>query len=161
MVKILVLAISLLFHPVHVSLMSIDFVPDTDSVKVFVRMYYDDFLLDYKLFDKNANMEYLSDIQSFPTEMMDKYLSEKVIISADNKQLEGKLLNLVLVAQENEISADLVFRAVLKPEIIAVRNEIMTGLYNDQANMTIIRAGSFEEGVKLTPEKTEQTFILR
>jgi len=37
----------------------------------------------------------------------------------------------------------------------------MTGLYEDQANMTIIRAGSFEEGVKLTPEKTEQTFILR
>ena len=161
MVKILALAISILFHPVHVSLTSIDFVPDTDSVKVFVRMYYDDFLLDYKLFDKNASLGYMSDNQSFPREMMGKYLSEKVIISADNKQLEGKLLNLVLVAQENEISADLVFRAVLKPEIIAVRNEIMTGLYNDQANMTIIRAGSFEEGVKLTPEKTEQTFILR
>ena len=161
MVKILVLAISLLFHPVHVSLTSIDFVPDTDSVKVFVRMYYDDFLLDYKLFNKNANMEYLSDIQSFPTEMMGKYLSEKVIISADNKQLEGKLLNLVLVARDNEISANLYFRTVVRPESIAVRNGIMTGLYDDQANMTIIRAGSFEEGVKLTPEKAEQIFIIR
>jgi hypothetical protein len=161
MVKILALAISVLFHPVHVSLTSIDYVPDTDSVKVFVRMYYDDFLLDYKMFDKNADLKYLSDSKSFPAEMMGKYLSEKVIILADNKQLEGKLLNLVLVARDNEISANLYFRTVVRPESIAVRNGIMTGLYDDQANMTIIRAGSFEEGVKLTPEKAEQIFIIR
>ena len=161
MLKILALAISILIHPVHVSLTSIDFVPDTDSVKVFIRMYFDDFLHDYKLFDENADIEYKTISQSFPEEMLSRYLADKVVISINNKQLEGKLLNLVVVAQENEISADLVFRAGLKPEIIAVRNEIMTGLYEDQANMTIIRAGSFEEGVKLTPEKTEQTFILR
>ena len=161
MIKILALAISILFHPVHVSLTSIDFVPDTDSLKVFVRMYFDDFLHDFKLFDENADIEYKTDSQSFPEEMLSRYLADKVIISVNNKRLEGKLLNLVVVAQENEISADLVFRAGLKPEIIAVRNEIMTGLYEDQANMTIIRAGAFEEGVKLTPEKTEQTFILR
>jgi len=36
----------------------------------------------------------------------------------------------------------------------------MTNLYNDQANMTIVRVSDFEEGVKLTPEKREQLFIL-
>jgi len=161
MVKILVLAISIIFHPVHVSLTSIEHVPGTDSVKVFVRMYFDDFLLDYKLFDKNISYNYDTDNQLFPEEMLAKYLAEKLIISVNNKQIEGKLLNRVLAAQENEISANLVFLAVRKPEVIAVRNEIMTGLYDDQANMTIIRVSNFEEGVKLTPEKTEQTFILR
>jgi len=161
MVKILVLAISIIFHPVHVSLTSIEHVPGTDSVKVFVRMYFDDFLLDYKLFDKNVSLNYDTDSQSFPKEMLGRYLAEKLIISVNNKQIEGKLLNRVLAAQENEISANLVFLAVRKPEVIAVRNEIMTGLYDDQANMTIIRVSNFEEGVKLTPEKTEQTFILR
>jgi len=161
MVKILALAISVIFHPVHVSLTSIEHVPGTDSVKVFVRMYFDDFLLDYKLFDKNVSYNYDTDNQLFPEEMLAKYLAEKLIISVNNKQIEGKLLNQVLAAQENEISANLVFLAVRKPEVIAVRNEIMTGLYDDQANMTIIRVSNFEEGVKLTPEKTEQTFILR
>jgi len=161
MVKILALAISVIFHPVHVSLTSIEHVPGTDSVKVFVRMYFDDFLLDYKLFDKNVSYNYDTDNQLFPEEMLAKYLAEKLIISVNNKQIEGKLLNRVLAAQENEISANLVFLAVRKPEVIAVRNEIMTGLYDDQANMTIIRVSNFEEGVKLTPEKTEQTFILR
>jgi len=161
MVKILALAISVIFHPVHVSLTSIEHVPGTDSVKVFVRMYFDDFLLDYKLFDKNVSYNYDTDSQLFPEEMLAKYLAEKLIISVNNKQIEGKLLNQVLAAQENEISANLVFLAVRKPEVIAVRNEIMTGLYDDQANMTIIRVSNFEEGVKLTPEKTEQTFILR
>ena len=161
MVKILVLAILVIFHPVHVSLTSIEHVPGTDSVKVFVRMYFDDFLLDYKLFDKNVSYNYDTDSQLFPEEMLAKYLAEKLIISVNNKQIEGKLLNRVLAAQENEISANLVFLAVRKPEVIAIRNEIMTELYDDQANMTIIRVSNFEEGVKLTPEKTEQTFILR
>jgi len=161
MIKILALAISIIFHPVHVSLTSIEHVPGTDSVKVFVRMYFDDFLLDYKLFDKNISYNYDTDNQLFPEEMLAKYLAEKLIISVNNKQIEGKLLNRVLAAQENEISANLVYLTVRKPEVIAVRNEIMTGLYDDQANMTIIRVSNFEEGVKLTPEKTEQTFILR
>ncbi len=161
MVKILVLAISVIFHPVHVSFTSIEHVPGTDSVKVFVRMYFDDFLLDYKLFDNNASLDYGSESQSFPEELLGKYLAEKLIISVNNKQIEGKLLNRVLAAQENELSANLVFLGARKPEVIAVRNEIMTELYDDQANMTIIRVSNFEEGVKLTPEKTEQTFILR
>jgi hypothetical protein len=37
----------------------------------------------------------------------------------------------------------------------------LTGIYADQANMTIIRIGDFEEGVKLTPENNEQTFNLK
>jgi hypothetical protein len=35
---------------------------------------------------------------------------------------------------------------------------IMTSLYNDQSNMIIVRVNDFEEGVKLTSEKTEQSF---
>lgn len=161
MLNILTLSILFIFHPVHVTLTSIDHVSETDSMKVFIRMYYDDFLLDYKLFDKSVKPEYLSEDQSFPADMMNKYLAEKVFISVNNKELKGKLLNLTLALPENEISVNLIYRSDKKPDIITVRNEIMTALYDDQANMTIIRINDFEEGVKLTPEKKEQTFILR
>jgi hypothetical protein len=49
MFKTLFFSIWLLFHPVHVTITSIDYIPGMDSFKVFVRMYLDDFLRDYKL----------------------------------------------------------------------------------------------------------------
>ena len=161
MFKILTLSIWFVFHPVHVTITSIDHVPHTDSLKVFVRMYYDDFLLDYKIFDKKTSIVDFIENQTFPAHMMNKYLNEKVIIHVNNKVLKGELLNLILSLPENEISMNLIYKSYKKPKVITVRNEIMTGLYNDQTNMTIIRINDFEEGVKLTPDKTEQTFSLR
>jgi hypothetical protein len=160
MLKTLILSIVLLFHPVHVSLTSIDHVPGTDSLKVFVKMFYDDFLLDYKLFDgENESVKKMTTGQLFPAELMNKYLDKKVNISINNKQLRGKLLNLTL--EDNEISMNLVYKSDKRPKTISVKNMIMTGLYNDQANMTLIRVDDFEEGIKLTPEQTEQTFNLK
>ncbi len=158
MLKILALSALFFLHPVHVTLTSIDHVTNTDSLKVFVRMYYDDFLLDYSL----AGMELPADVKqienSFPSDLMSDYLNEKVNIIINNKQLKGQLLNLTL--EDNEISMNLLYRSDKKPRVITVKNQIMTALYTDQANMTIIRINDFEEGIMLTPLKTEETFKL-
>ena len=147
-------------HPVHVSLTSIDHVPGTDSLKVFVRMYFDDFLSDYRLtYISDSTTVNSSQTTRFPEELMSKYLNDKINISVNNKQLKGKLLNMVLI--DNEISSNLLFKTDKNPRSITVRNQIMTDLHNDQANMTIVRISDFEEGVKLTPEKSEQLFILK
>jgi hypothetical protein len=69
----------LLMHPVHISMTSIDDVRDNDSMKVFVRMYLNDFPSDYKL-------QYISDgvilnssqITHFPEELMGKYLNHRI-----------------------------------------------------------------------------------
>ncbi len=137
---------------------SIDHVKDTDSLKVFVKMYYDDFLLDYSRSGLSLpfNIEQTDD--SFPHDLMNNYIDEKVIITINNKQLKGKLLNLKL--EDNEISMNLLYRSDKKPHVITIKNLIMTDLYSDQANMTIIRINDFEEGVMLTPLKTEETFKL-
>jgi hypothetical protein len=159
MIKTLSLCIWLIFHPVHVTLMSIDHIGGTDSLKVFVKMYFDDFLIDYKLFDEKGDIEKLKDNQQFPADLMEKYLDEKVNIFVNNKQVKGKLLN--LTKADNEISINLLYRSAIKPESITVRNLIMTSLYTDQANMTIIRINDIEEGIKLTPKKTEETFSMK
>jgi hypothetical protein len=145
-------------HPVHVTLTSIDHVTNTDSLKVFVRMYYDDFLLDYSLSGMELPVDTEQLENSFPFDLMNNYLDEKVNIFINNKRLKGQLLNLTL--EDNEISMNILFRSDRKPKVITVKNLIMTELYNDQANMTIIRINDFEEGVMLTPLKTEETFKL-
>ena len=160
MLKTLALSICLFFHPVHVTLTTIDHVTGTDSLKVFVRMYFDDFLRDYRLFDTagaSVNEAYLD--KPFPATLMNNYLNEKVNISINNKLLKGKLLNLVMA--DNEISINLLYKTVKKPKSISVTNMIMTGLYSDQANMTMIKIDDFEEGVKLTPEKRTESFNLK
>lgn len=159
MLKILAISILSLFHPVHVTLTSIDHVNGTDSLKVFIRMYYDDFLLDYSSAGlPDAGIE-SSVSKTFPADLMSNYLNEKVNIIVNNKHLKGKLLNLVL--ENNEISMNLLYITEKKPRTISVRNLIMTGIYADQSNMTIIRINDFEEGVMLTPVKNEQTFNLK
>jgi hypothetical protein len=160
MFKILAIPVFFLFHPVHVTLTSIDQEAGNDSLKVFVRIYFDDFLRDYLLYDVTAGPmdKYLKDGQ-FSGQLMNNYLNDKVIISVNNKVLKGKLLNLAI--KDNEISANLVYRSTKKPRIIMVTNSILTGLYTDQSNMTMIKIGDFEEGVKLTPENKTESFKIK
>lgn len=159
MLKTLAIPLWLILHPVHVTMTSIDHVPDSDSLKVFFRMYFDDFLRDYKLYDTERDLNKISGDQPFPADLMNKYFNAKVSIYINNKLLNGKLLTMNLV--DNEISLNLLYRSDKKPKKITVRNMVLTGLYSDQANMTIIRINNFEEGIKLTPEHSEETFSLK
>jgi hypothetical protein len=159
MVRLLFLSVFLLFHPVHVTLTSMDYTPGTGVFRVFVKMYYDDFLRDYKLSGAGEeNIDFLyNDSTSFG--VMQKYLSEKVILAVNDKQVYGKLQNIALA--DNEISINLEYGKVKNPKMVRVTNLIMTTLYSDQANMLIVRVNDFEDGVRLTPELTEKTFIIK
>jgi hypothetical protein len=159
MLRILYLSVFLLFHPVHVTLTSLDYNPDSGGFSVFVKMYYDDFLRDYKLSKtgkENVDFSY-NDSASFS--VMQKYMSEKVMVAVNDKQVGGKLKNISLA--DNEISINLEYGKVKKPRKVTVTNLIMTTLYGDQANMLIVRVNDFEEGVRLTPEMTEKTFVIK
>jgi hypothetical protein len=156
MIRILCFSIWILFHPVHVTLTSIDYAPENGSFKVFVRMYFDDFLRDYKLtFADIQNTDFSKENASSMVEM-ERYLGEKIKITVNEKQLKGNLLDLNMV--DNEISMNLDFGSVKKPHTVSVKNLIMTGLYSDQTNMIIVKVNKFEEGIKLTAYMTERTF---
>ena len=143
-------------HPVHVTLTTIDQVQGTDSMKVFFRMYYDDFLLDYKLFDPDRNLEKLSANQSFPADMANNYINDKIHIYVNNKLLNGKILTVTIL--DNEIFLNLVYRSEKYPKKIKIRNRVLTGLYRDQTNMVFININKNEEALRLTPEHDKETW---
>jgi hypothetical protein len=159
MFKTLFFSIWFLFHPVHVTLTSIDYIPATDSFKVFVRFYFDDFLLDYKLSGGDIQNKDFSDTNSSSMKIMETYIGEKIIIKVNERLISGKMENMKLT--DNEISMNLEYKTVKKPKIITVKNLIMTGLYSDQSNMIIVKINDFEEGVRLTSDLTEKTFIIK
>jgi len=155
----MLLSVWLMFHPVHVTLTSIDYVPQTVSFNVFVRMYFDDFLTDCRMNEAFVQDDKIQGENSPPFEVLEKYVNDKIVLKVNDKQLVARLQNSSVV--DNEISMNLVFKSSKKPKKLTVRNLIMTGLYSDQSNMVIVRINDFEEGVKMTPDLTEKTFTIK
>jgi hypothetical protein len=159
MFKTLLISVWFLMHPVHVTITSIDFVPDPGSYNIFVRMYFDDFLTDSKLNGNVVNSTDFSESTASSRDAMEKYLSQKLIIKVNEKLLSGKLLEMKVA--DNEISINLEYKGGKKPATIIVKNLILTDLYSDMSNMVIVKVNDFEEGVKMTSDMTEQIFKIK
>jgi hypothetical protein len=158
MLKIFILHIFLIFHPVHVTLTTIDQHNGGDSMKVFFRMYYDDFLLDYKLFNPHSNLEGVSATQSFPADLANKYFNDKIQIYVNNKLLTGNILTVTIL--DNEIFLNLLYKSDKDPKKIRIRNRVLTGLYSDQTNMVFININKNEEAMRLTPDHDKETWSI-
>jgi hypothetical protein len=156
MVRILICSLLLLSHPVHVSFLSIDYVPESKSVNLFLQLYHDDFLLDAGIrpTDRTASDSLRSD--RFLSDLILKYANNKIKIAVNNEYFSANLDEYNLL--QNELKVHLSFTVERKISTIAVQNLIMTQLYSDQENMVIIKVNEFEKGIKLTANKTEQTF---
>jgi hypothetical protein len=158
MLKILLFNILLAVNPAHVTMTSIEHIHGTDSLKVMIKMNYDLFLRDYQTIDDDRDLHKLYSYKPFPEVFVNNYISSKVFIYVNNKLLEGKLLTMDLI--EGELSLKFLYQSSKTPRKITVRNTILTRLYSDQVNLTILRFDDFEKGIKLTPEHIEETFTL-
>ena len=159
MFKILFFSTLLLFHPVHVTITSIDYIPEKEHYKVFIRMYLDDFVLDNKLNGGTLEENDFSNGVDFAKIEIEQFIREKVMIIVNEKSLPLKLIDAKLA--DDEISLNLEYKTSSEPEILTVRNMIMTRLYEDQLNMVIVKVNNFEEGVKMTSDLTEHIFEIK
>ncbi len=159
MIRTLFISVWFLLHPVHVTLTSIEFIPDQERYNVFIRMFFDDFLTDSKVYREESAAVDFSAVTSSSRAAIEKYLAAKLIIKINEKPLSGKLKDMNVA--ENEISMNLEYAGVKKPKTINVINLIMTSLYSDMSNMVIVRVNDYEEGVKLTSDITEQVFNIK
>jgi hypothetical protein len=114
-------------------------------------MYLDDFLLDMKHYEG-----IFAESSKSSEESTENYINQKLVIEANRKTLTGNVNRIEVI--DNEVKIYMDYKTSEKPHEILVRNLIMTDLYNDQANLMIIKIGKFEEGVKFTPDITERVF---
>ena len=127
--------------------------------KVFLKMYQEDFLLDLEMNNMDSMINNISKNGTLHNDIIIKYLDKNLLLFEDQYKLKGEVEDIKISG--GEILVNLNFKSEKKPGSFTVRNLIMTKLYNDQANMLIVKIINFEEGIKLTPEKTEQTFIIK
>jgi hypothetical protein len=159
MLKALFISVMFLLHPVHVTLTSIDYVPENDSFKVFIKMYFDDFINDNRLAGIEIDARDFEPVGDSAMSSMQRYLKEKVIINVNGKILTGNISDMTLA--DNEISMNLNYGGNKAPQRLTVQNLIMIRLYSDMSNMILLRINSFEEGFRLTSDMTEKIFNIK
>lgn len=156
MVRLLVFSFWLAAHPVHVSLMSIDYVQDRNIFNVFLRVYFDDLLLDSGIEPGDQKKLVFSGSDAFTRKVISDYVKNRIMLRVNNRQINAELVNMDL--SDNELRMNLIFDSEGKVNSITVKNLIMTSLYNDQTNMIIVKVNDFEEGARLTVQETEKKF---
>ena len=159
MMKFMVLCM-LMFPPKHVTMTSIDQIPGTDSLKVSVRLEYDQFLQDYQqCINDDLDLHVLRSYKPFPADEIDKYINSKLFIRINKKLLTGKLLKSEL--DGGDIRFHILYRLEKKPRSITVKNTLLTGLHSDLENLTILTIKDLSAEVKFIPGYTEETFDLK
>ena len=156
MVRLLFFSLWIAAHPVHVSLMSIDYVQERNIFNVFLKVYFDDMLLDSGIEKGDQKKLVFSADDDFTRKVISGYVADRVMLIVNKRQLNAQLVNMDL--SDNELRLNLVFGSAGKVNSITVKNLIMTSLYSDQANMIIVKVNDFEEGVRLTSQETEKRF---
>jgi len=162
MVKLFFILIAMLpFHPVHVSMSSLYRDSESDKLMLSVRMYTDDLALDlYRLY--NAEGVYSEFDHLFTFTGSDSYY-EQYISDHFNILFDGKASVLKFDKKEILDLETLLYFSVDtdkdKPGRISVINKILTGMYNDQVNLFILKLNDTEKGVKFTASSTEEVFV--
>ena len=159
MLKLIALPVIFLFQTHHLTMTTIENVPGTDSLKVIVRIGYDQLLRDYQqtIID-DISLDTLRSYDRFPPDVLNSYLNSKLRIAADKKILVGKLLSSEKAGEY--ITLRMLYRTGKKLKSLSVRNSFLTGLYSDVENLAIIRINNFEREVKFTSGHTEETIVI-
>jgi hypothetical protein len=152
--KILSLAILILLHPVHVSLTGIEYDSMNQVYSVFVKVWSDDLVADIKLGSTEGDQ-----LTGDEKEIFHKYLTDRILIIENGKQLKMTLLKSETDGIEHRFNLEAGgSRAV---ENVTVINRIMTRLYEDQANMLLFSFNGIEDGYRFTTADTLKNYKVK
>jgi hypothetical protein len=139
--------------------MGVECFPEKGMIRIFLKMNYNDFIYDYR--------STVNDDQGFdPSGKIDttivlvhKYLTDRIQISADDLKLKGQFTNIEWA--NGELNMDLLYHYHKKAKRIKVKSTILNDLNKNPSTLLIFKANDLEEGVTLTPEKPEKTFLVK
>jgi hypothetical protein len=152
--KILSLAILIFLHPVHVSLTGIEYDKMNQVYSVFVKVWSDDLDADINLWDGGSGRK-----SGDEKEIYNKYLTDRIMIIEDGKQLTMTLLNSETDGIEHRFNLEANGRRKVKN--VTVINRIMTRLYEDQANMLLFSFNGIEDGYRFTSADTLRNYQVK
>lgn len=152
--KLLSLVFLIFLHPVHVSLTGIDYNSMNQVYSVFVKLWSDDLDADIRLW--NVEKEQM---QGSRQELYSEYLTDKISILEDGKQLKMILLNTETDGIEHRFTLEATGHREVKK--VTVINRIMTQLHDDQVNMLLFSFNGIDDGYKFTTADTLKSYQVK
>ncbi len=144
----------------HVTMTTIENVPGTDSLKVLINYNFYEFLKDYQqTLNDDIDLDVFRSHKPFPADLSNNYVNSKISIYVNERLLMGKLLKMEKSGEN--INLFVLYRLKKGIRTLKVRNTILTGLHSNIENLTILRIGDFEKGIKFTPQHPEETFSFK
>jgi hypothetical protein len=152
--------INLAAHPIHISVVNIDYVSDSNLVRYSVRLFYDDFqnILNRK-YNTMLNFGKENRMTSKEQESVQKYLNTNLII----KDSKDNILRPVFLGWKVEdFSVWFFFRAKTGVAIneFFIENKLMLDVFMDQKNLLIIRKADDEKGFEFNQRVTNQNIAI-
>jgi len=138
----------LLLHPVHVSMSSMEYIPEEDGYKITVRMYSDDLLLDLLTLYQLPGEYMIDHVYTGPDDLYEDYINERLKIKINGNQHPAEL------RETEKLELETLMRLFVKHKgelnSIEISNTILTGIYLDQVNLFIYKDESNEHAFRFT-----------
>jgi len=147
-------------HPLHVSIVNVDVIPDSSLVRYSVRLFYDDFqrLINAK-YNTWIDFSRLSRFTFKEQQSIKDYINKALIITDEN--LVTLHSDFTGWKVEN-MSVWFYFNAKLIKDTkkLQIENKLMDDLFTDQKNLLIIRYSDIETGFEFNQLNTKQNISL-
>ncbi len=160
MFKFLLICIfSFFFHPVHVSMSSMEYIPGDRGYKITVRMYSDDLLLDlvnmYEIPEEHID----GHLYCGPDDIYQDYINERLKFMVDGQQYKARL------EDSEKLEIETVMRLFIEYDneinTLDIHNTILKGIYPDQVNLFIYKDDINEKALRFTSVYSRETLELK
>ena len=147
-------------HPIHVSIVNMDYSPDSGKIDYSVRLFYDDFqaLINFK-YNTLLDFSHQSRMTTKEQEAVVDYIDRNFcIMDTTGKCVEPKFLGWKV----EDASVWLFFCAypVLELSFLTIKNTIMLELFADQVNLVILHTNNNQQGFQFDKRTTVLSSIL-
>lgn len=147
-------------HPIHISVVNLDVIPDSGRIEYSIRIFYEDFqtFINYRY---NTRIDFNKQNQMTFKEQQSiiDYISGAFRIADDQlATIEPKFVSWKIEDQ----SIWLFFCAKLNHNVseLHIYNKLLIDLYSDQTNYVIYSNAEEEAGIEFNKRKTEHGFNL-
>ena len=140
----ILLFITLIFHPVHVSVTNIEYIESEKRFEVSFKLFYDDF---ETIISEKYNVQlHLGTEKKLENEDIYflMYIKERFQLFADGEVLEPRFKSRRM--NDDSIWLYFYFEKITSAKKIEVRNSLMMDLFMDQKNLVIIKSKGLEKG---------------
>jgi len=157
-VLVVVLYMNSSAHPIHVSVVNMDYISDSGKIEYSIKLFYDDFqsLINYK-YNTFFNFSGQNRMTTKEQQSVTDYIQGNFIIKDANQQLVDSKFTGWKV---EDFSVWLFFCAEFQAELssITIMNTIMLDLFADQVNLVILHIDDIQKGFEFNKRITLHTY---